>query len=83
MRYIFLLCAIFFLFQTSCDQVVRTDKRILVYTRNGEGYIHDNIEKGTVVILFNKILNIGNYCFVIDIKHYPALTFEIWCSKGP
>ena len=37
------LTILFALLLNSCETGIRKEKRVLVYTRNGEGYVHDNI----------------------------------------
>jgi len=34
----------------SCETGIRKEKRVLVYIKNGEGYVHDNIDKNVVAI---------------------------------
>lgn len=38
------------LFMVRCDNGIRKEKRVLVYTKNGEGYVHDNIENNVKAI---------------------------------
>ncbi len=53
----------------SCDKGVRSEKRILVYTKNGEGYVHDNIENCVTAIL-----KLGDENgFLVDVSDDPAV----------
>ena len=38
------------LVMVSCNSGIRKEKRVLVYTKNGEGYVHDNIENNVKAI---------------------------------
>lgn len=47
-NFTFLIVIIFIL--SSCESGVRNEKRVLVFTKNGEGYVHDNIASNVKAI---------------------------------
>ena len=56
----------------SCKTGIRKEQRVLVYTKNGEGYVHDNIENNVKAI---KELGNANGFFV-DVSDSPDLFTE-------
>lgn len=70
MRTKILLLLIFpFFLLVSCETGIRKEKRILVYTKNGEGFIHDNIAAS--VEMLKKIGEENE--FIMDVSDDPAV----------
>ncbi|MDA0194002.1 MAG: ThuA domain-containing protein [Bacteroidetes bacterium] len=56
----------------SFSRQVQSEKRLLVYTKNGEGYVHDNIAK-SIEMIKGKATSIG---FVVDVSNDPQVMNE-------
>jgi len=67
-----LVFLIIVLISMGCVTNVRNEKRMLVYTRNGEGYIHDNIENSVIAL---KNLGAEND-ILVDVSDDPAVFIQ-------
>ncbi len=65
-----LLVIIIFISSVSC--IAQSDKKVLVFTKNGEGYVHDNIAASVDGIL--KLAKENN--FAVDVSDDPAVFSE-------
>jgi type 1 glutamine amidotransferase len=64
MKKITFFLALIFLIITGSVQAQTTDKKVLIYTKNGEGYVHDNINKSVVAL--KKICNDLRISYVVS-----------------